>query len=104
MTLEDLKKRCEEANIRYAYGKFDQTTPIPHLVAIEAEPNNFNADNRVYKKKKTIKLDYTYKGKNIEEENKIEDEILHDVCWNKTDETYLSDEKVWQTSYFFEII
>ena len=35
--------------------------------------------------------------------DKIEDEILGDIAWNKTEETYLQDEKVWQVSYFFEI-
>ena len=36
-------------------------------------------------------------------ENKIENKILGDIAWNKTEETYLQDEKVWQVSYFFEI-
>ena len=36
-------------------------------------------------------------------ENKIEDNILGDIPWNKTEETYLLDEDVWQVSYFFEI-
>ena len=37
------------------------------------------------------------------EQNKIEDNILYDVAWNKTEETYLSDENIWQVSYFFEL-
>ena len=57
----------------------------------------------MYKKKTPIQLDYTYIDKDIEEQNKIEDIILVDVAWNKTEETYLQDEKVWQVSYFFEI-
>ena len=61
------------------------------------------ADNKVYVKDIPIQLDYTYIDKNIEEQNKIENEILSDTAWNKSEETYLSDEKVWQVSYFFEI-
>jgi len=61
------------------------------------------ADNKVYSKDIPIKLDYTYINKDIEMQNKIEDEILGDIAWNKTDETYLSNEDVWQVSYFFEI-
>ena len=34
---------------------------------------------------------------------KIENEILGDIPWNKTEETYLQDEDVWQVSYFFEL-
>ena len=36
-------------------------------------------------------------------QEKIENEILGDIAWNKTEETYLQDEDVWQVSYFFEI-
>ena len=104
MTLENLKERCEKNGFRYAYGKFEQATALPHLVAAEISTNNFNADNKVYKKKNSIKLDYTYKSKDKNLENKIEEEILNDVVWKKKDETYLSDEEVWQVSYFFEFI
>lgn len=103
MTLEELRMRCEEQGFQYAYGKFDEEVEPPHLVAITIEPNNFLADNKVYMKKEKIQLDYTYISKDIEMQNKIENEILSDVVWNKTEETYLSDEKIWQVSYFFEI-
>ena len=103
MTLEELKKRCEKAGFKYAFGKFEKATEPPHLVAITAETNNFFADNKVYSKDMPIQLDYTYITKNIEEQNKIENEILGDIAWNRTEDTYLEDEKVWKISYFFEI-
>lgn len=103
MTLEELRKKCEENGFNYAYGKFESPTEPPHLIAISIETNNFMADDIVYKKHIPIQLDYTYIIKNIEEQNKIEDIILQDVAWNKSEETYLSDEKCWQVSYYFEI-
>ena len=103
MTLEQLKQRCIDAGFKYAYGKFKKTTEPPHLVAISTGSENFMADNKVYLKDTNIQLDYTYLIKNIEMQNKIEDEILRDITWNKSDETYLSDEDIWQVSYFFEI-
>jgi len=103
MTLEELKERCKKAGLKYAYGKFKKATEPPHLVAISNQTNNFMADNKVYLKDIPIQLDYTYIKKDEEIENKIEDEILSDIAWNKTQETYLSDEDVWQVSYFFEI-
>ncbi len=103
MTLEELKKRCENAGFQYAYGTFKEPVEPPHLVVVTNEDTNFYADNKVYLKKSIIQLDYTYINKNIEEQNKIEDKILNDVVWNKTEETYLSDERIWQISYFFEI-
>ena len=103
MTLEELKTRCEKAGFKYAYGLFKQPTEPPHLIAITADTDNFMADNKVYYGPIPIQLDYTYITKNQEEQNKIENEILSDIAWNKTVETYLQDEKVWQVSYFFEI-
>ena len=66
MTLEELKKRCEKAGFKYAFGKFEKATEPPHLVAITAETNNFFADNKVYSKDMPIQLDYTYITKNID--------------------------------------
>lgn len=103
MTLEELKRRCENAGFKYSYGGFEKATEPPHLIAITTDTDNFIADNKVYYKKTPIKLDYTYIYKDLEEQNKIEDMILSDVAWNKTEETYLQDEKIWQVSYFFEI-
>lgn len=103
MTLEELKTRCENQGFQYAYGVFKTPIEPPHLVSICVDTENFMADNIVYKKKTAIQLDYTYIDKDVEEQNKIEDIILSDVAWNKTEETYLQDEKVWQVSYFFEI-
>ena len=103
MTLEELKTRCENAGFKYAYGKFEEPTPPPHLVAITADADNFMADNKVYYGPIPIQLDYTYIMKDLEAQNKIEKEILGDIPWNKTEETYLQNEEVWQVSYFFEI-
>ena len=103
MTLEELKTRCENSGFKYAYGKFKKPTEPPHLVAITNDTDNFMADNKVFYNKTPIQLDYTYIDKNLEEQNKIENEILGNIPWNKTDETYLQDEDVWQVSYFFEI-
>jgi len=103
MILEELKQKCKNAGFQYAYGIFKQPVEPPHLVAICRDTDNFMADNKVYLKDTQIQLDYTYIDKDIESQNKIENEILGDVAWNKTEETYLSDEEVWQVSYFFEI-
>ena len=103
MTLEELKTKCENAGFKYAYGAFKKATEPPHLVAIMTGTDNFMADNKVYSKDTPIQLDYTYIVKDITMQNKIEDEILSDIAWNKTEETYLADEDVWQVSYFFEI-
>ena len=103
MTLQELKTRCEAQGFRYAYGEFKTPTEPPHLVAITTSTDNFMADDKVWHKDTPIQLDYTYEDKNITEMNKIEDIILSDIAWNKTEEVYLSNERVWQVSYFFDI-
>lgn len=103
MTLEELKTRCETQGFQYAYGLFKNPVEPPHLIAITRDTDNFMADDSVWHKDTPIQLDYTYEDKNVEEMNKIEDIILSDVAWNKTEEVYLSDERVWQVSYFFSI-
>lgn len=103
MTLAELKQRCESQGFQYAYGVFKTPTEPPHLIAICRDTDNFMADNVVYSKDTPIQLDYTYIDKDLTEQNKIEDNILSDIAWEKSEEVYLSDEKVWQVSYFFEI-
>lgn len=103
MTLESLKERCENSGFKYAYGMFKKATKPPHLVAFTIDTDNFMADNIVYNKNIPIKLDYTYLEKNITNEEKIENEILKDAAWNKSEETYLQNEGVWQVSYFFDL-
>ena len=101
--LKKLKAQCENAGFKYAYGLFKEPIEPPHLIATSTATENFMADNVVYHKDIHIQLDYTYIEKNLDEQEKIEDEILGDIAWNKTEETYLQDEEVWQVSYFFEI-
>lgn len=103
MTLEELKQKSEEAGFKYSYGVFKNAVEPPHLLAFSIDTDNFGADNKVYYKKTPIQLDYTYLDKNVEEQNKIENIILKDIYWNKSEETYSPNEKIWQVSYFFEI-
>ena len=101
--LDELAERCEKEEIQYAYGVFQEPVSPPHIVALETETNNFMADNIVFNRKGTIQLDVTMDYIDFDLINKIENKILYDICWNKTEATYLSDEKIWQVSYFFEI-
>lgn len=103
MTLEELDARCKQEDIQYAYGVFQEPVSPPHLIALETETDNFMADNKVFSRKGRIQLDLTMDYIDFDLIDKVENKILYDVCWNKTEATYLSDEKIWQISYFFEI-
>lgn len=103
MTLEELKSRCENEGFKYAYGNFKKSVKPPYLVVAETSQESFKADNIVYFKRTSVELVYIYLDKDIEEQKKIEENILKDIVWKKDDETYYSDDKVWGISYFFEI-
>lgn len=103
MTLEELKLRCIEQGFQYSYGLFKTPVNPPFLVASVRATDNYMADDKVWQKDTPIELVYIYEDKSITEMNKIEDIILSDIAWNKSEETYLSDERVWQVSYYFEI-
>lgn len=103
-SLQELKERCETNGFNYAYGMFKESTVPPHLVSICTDVTNFKADGIVYQKLRAIKLDWTFINKDLNAEKTIEDIILHDVVWNKTEETYLEGENCWQVSYFFEFM
>ena len=103
MTLQELKQRFDENNLKYAYGVYKKAVEPPFFVAITRASDNFMADNVVYDKDIPIQLDYIYEDKDQATEILLEDEILKDIAWNKSDEAYLEDEKVFVVSYFFEI-
>lgn len=103
MTLKDLKDRCDENKIEYQYGTIKEGTPTPYLCGVVSDSNNFIADNRVYKKIDSIELYYTFKTKDLELEETIENVILEGVTWRKGDEDYYADEKVWQVIYYFNL-
>lgn len=104
MTLAELKTRVETIKIPYCYGARKKEITAPYINVTESDSNNFVADNVVYKKIKSVELAYTYKNKNLETEEQIENNVLYDVVWRKGDETYVSDEDVWQIVYYFNRI
>lgn len=103
MTLSELKTRCEAQGFQYAYGLFKEPVEPPYLASMLRSTNNFMADNVVYSKDIPIQLDYIYIDKDLTEQAKIEDIILQNEAWNKSDEIYIESEKVWQVSYYFNI-
>lgn len=103
MTLKDIKDRCETAGLTYQYGFVKDGTKPPYLCGVVSDSNNFIADNCVYKKIDSIELYYTYCEKDTSTEETIENTILEGVVWRKGDETYFSDDEVWQVIYYFNI-
>jgi len=100
LTLEELKTRCVAQGFKYAYGLFKNPVEPPYLASRCRATNNFKADNITYSKDMPIQLDYVFVDKNPSEQAKIEDIILAGVAWDKSEEVYITNEKVWQVSYY----
>nr|DAF86655.1 MAG TPA: hypothetical protein [Myoviridae sp. ctXho31] len=100
--LEELKNRAIESGFKYAYGRFEEEVTPPHLIVTSPESDNFSADDKVFLKVNSLILELTTIKKDLEIENKIEENILYDVVWSK-EETNIDDENVYNVSYFFEI-
>ena len=103
MTIKELQKLCMDNGFKCVYGNSKEIISTPYLVITSEESTNFSADDNAFFVKVPVELEYTYKEKNLDDQNKIENNILKDFNYRKSEETYLSSERVWQVSYFFEI-
>ena len=110
MTWDKLEERIdnfylddeEEIKIPYSHYDFDREVVPPHLMSTEIDSNNFDADDKVYLKNSNVRLELTCDTRDKELEKKIEKDILYDISWRK-EVTYIQSEKIWNTSYFFDI-
>lgn len=111
MTWNELEKRADnfyldkEKNIKipYSHYNFDREVSPPHLMSTEIESTNFMADNKIYFKKCNARLELTADTRDRALEKRIENEILHDIVWER-EAAYIPEERIWNTSYFFEIL
>ncbi len=110
MFWEELEKRIDgfyldkenKLKIPYSHYDFDREVEPPHLMSTEIDSDNFLADDKVYFEKSNARLELTTDTRDRKLEKRVEKEILYDIIWKK-EVTYISSEKIWNTSYFFEI-
>lgn len=111
MTWDELAKRIEnfyldeeqKIKIPYSHYDFDREVEPPHLMSTEIDSNNFIADNKIYFEKSNARLELTTDLRDRKLEKRVEKEILYDIVWTR-EVTYIQTEKVWNVSYFFEIL
>lgn len=89
--------------IPVAYFKFDREVDFPYIVYMGAGSNNLEADNKVYHKENTYKVEFYYQKKNEEVENTIE-ELFNDnkIIWSKSEDVYIDDEKMFVIFYYIK--
>lgn len=95
----------KEIGLPYAYSHFAQGEVVkpPFICYLSKESNNFSADGSVYFKINEIHIELYTDMKTIELEKRIEDVLFnHQIFYNK-DETYISDEQLYEVIYIFEL-
>lgn len=111
MTWKELEMRADKfyldsenkIKIPYSHYDFDRAVKPPHLMSTEVDTDNFIADNIVYFEKCNARLELTTDIRDRTLDQRVEKEILYDVVWRKII-TYIQSERVWNISYFFEIL
>ena len=111
MTWDKLEDRIDnfylddENGIKMPYSHYDFNREVepPHLMSTEIDSDNFGADDKVYFKSSNARLELTTDFRDRDLEKRIETEILLDIYWEK-EVTYIQSEKVWNVSYFFNIL
>jgi len=102
MKLSEIDDMCKKINIPYAYRQYQSKVDPPHLIGRIIDTDNFGADNKVWYKMPNFLLELTTTKKDLTLEDKIENQLLKDVFWKKT-ENYLANEEVYNISYYFKI-
>lgn len=102
MKLSEIADLCEKLDILYSYGEFQSPTKPPHLIGRIIDTENFGADNKVWYEIPNFILELTTLKKNLQLENKIQNELLKNIYWNKK-ENYIASEKIYNVSYYFKI-
>ena len=111
MTWDELENRIDnfyldednEIKIPYSHYDFDREVEPPHLMSTEIDSDNFVADDKIYFEKSNARLELTTDLRHRQLEKRVEKEILYDIIWKK-EVAYIQSERVWNVSYFFEIL
>ncbi len=102
--MNELYELLQEMNIPIAYHHFIKATTLPYIVYYRSETNNFYADNKVYQKIDTYKIELYSIQKDISLESQLES-LLNDseLPYEVVSEGYIESEKVYQVVYEINI-
>lgn len=104
MTLSELNTILNQTGLPVAYTYFpdDEQVKPPCITYEVAYSQNFGADNKVYSPFTNVDV-FLYQKTKGAAEAALEDVLdAAEIFWDKT-ETYLNDEKVYQTIYEVKI-
>lgn len=98
--LELLNTLLSSLNIPVAYNHFNKSTQLPYLIFYEDISNNTFADNKVYYENNDYILELYTEIKDITLENSLKTLLNNnEIPYQKTMETYLDDERMYEIVY-----
>ena len=102
--MNELYELLKQLNIPVAYHHFVQATTPPFITYYRSETNNFYAENKVYEKIDTYKIELYSLQKDINLELQLE-QLLdnNEIPYEIDTENYIESEKVYQVIYEINI-
>lgn len=90
----------QKTNLPCAYSHFDKPVEPPFLVYIGSGQDTLPADNTLYWRENTYRVEYYFKTKNEANEKAIEDILLADgYLFEKSEDTYIESEGLFVIYY-----
>lgn len=102
--MNELYELLKQLNIPVAYHHFVNATTPPYITYYRSETNNFYADNKVYKKIDTYRVELYTPQKDISLELQLEQLFdSNEIPFEIEAENYIESEKVYQVIYEINI-
>ena len=103
MELSEIYTRLLTLGIPVAYLKFDKPQKLPFAVYYESDTGIKGADGYNLYRESTIVIELYSAAKNMNLERQIE-ELFREKELTKAADTYLKDENMFMTAYYFDNI
>lgn len=104
MTLKEVADIAKAAGVPVVYDHFDEDLAPPYLVYYYPSENDFMADGVNYANIRAVTFDLITHEKDFDLESDFEAELRDaGISWHKSTD-YISDEKVYMTTYETEVL
>lgn len=99
MKTDKLKKLLEKTGYPVAYDHFIYPQPLPYIAYLRDQSRNFSADNRVYYKVDSYRIELYTAQKDQEAEKKIENLLDEAGIYYDAYESWIDGEKMFMVMY-----
>lgn len=104
MTLLELVQILKATGYPVAYSHFPSTPSVPFITYLESTSDNFQADNRTYKRVKIIDIELYTNKKDLTAESNLETLLDANDLPYEILETYIETEQLFQKIYTIGVI